>query len=153
MAQFGKTSLERLESCESDLQVVMKEVIKYFDCTIVSGHRPPEEQFELYKKGRKEVNGEWVIVDKSKVVTYKDGTIKKSKHNEFPSKAVDVMPYPIDWKDNERITYLAGFIMATARIFKDRGIIDSHITWGNDWDNDTITKDERFSDRPHYQIM
>ena len=43
--------------------------------------RSPEEQYRLFQKGRKKVGDEWVIEDKSKVVTYYDGIKKQSKHN------------------------------------------------------------------------
>ncbi|RLG87046.1 MAG: hypothetical protein DRO18_03665 [Thermoprotei archaeon] len=43
--------------------------------------RSDEEQFRLFKKGRKQLpDGTWVIEDKSKVVTYIDGIHKKGKH-------------------------------------------------------------------------
>lgn len=152
MPKFGNTSKARLATCDKDLQTVFEWVIKYFDCTIIFGERTPEEQFELFKKGREEVNGKWVIKNKSEVVTYKDGYNKKSKHNYSPSQAVDSVPYPIDWSDTRRMDYFAGFVMAIARMLKDKGIIDKEIVWGGDWDNDTQTKDETFIDRPHFQI-
>ncbi len=152
MPKFGKTSTSRLDSCHKDLQTVMNEVIKYFDCSIISGHRPPEDQFELFKKGRKEQDGKWVIASKGKVVTYKDGYERKSKHNENPSHAVDVVPYPVDWKDERRMDYFAGFVMAIAKIFKNKGIIDHDVVWGADWNDNTILNDHKFIDRPHFQI-
>lgn len=51
--------------------------------------RSPEFQFELFKKGRELKNGKWVVVDKKKVVTEKDGT-KPSHHNVYPAQAIDV---------------------------------------------------------------
>ena len=153
MAEYGNTSKERLATCHLDIQTVMNEVIKYFDNTIVSAQRLPEEQFELFKKGREEQNGKWVIVDKKKVVTYKDGYEKTSKHNETPlSDAVDAVPYPIDWEDHTRMNYFAGFVMGISKVLKNRGIIDHELTWGADWDNDTMTNDQKFVDRPHFQI-
>ena len=152
MPRFGNSSKSKLETCHKDLQTVLNEAIKYFDFSVIFGERTPEEQMELYKKGRKLKNGVWVVSDKSKIVTYKDGYKKKSKHNYSPSLAVDIVPYPIDWADTRRMDYLAGFVMAIAKVFKEKGIIDSNIVWGGDWDNDTMTNDERFVDRPHFQI-
>lgn len=153
MPKFGTRSTENLNSSHKDLQTVFNEVIKYFDCSVIFGHRTPEEQFELYKKGRKQTSsGDWVIGNKSKVVTYKDGFNKLSKHNEYPSDAVDVVPYPVNWSDTRRMDYFAGFVIGIAKLLKDRGIIDSEIVWGGDWDNDTMTNDHRFVDRPHFQI-
>lgn len=53
--------------------------------------RTPEEQFELFKKGRTEVNGEWIVSDAKAVVTYVDGKTKLSEHNKTPAMAFDVM--------------------------------------------------------------
>lgn len=53
-------------------------------------HRSPEEQFELYKKGRRQVGDDWAIADAGQVVTYKDGLKSKSEHNVYPARAFDV---------------------------------------------------------------
>jgi peptidoglycan L-alanyl-D-glutamate endopeptidase CwlK len=53
--------------------------------------RPPEEQFELFKKGRSKVGEEWVVSDAKVVVTYVDGFKKVGEHNKSPSRAFDVM--------------------------------------------------------------
>lgn len=55
-------------------------------------YRSPEEQFKLFKIGRKEErDGVWVLDPRSRVkpVTYLDGKHKLSKHNYYPSWAVD----------------------------------------------------------------
>ena len=70
----------------------------------------------------------------------------KGKHNQYPSLAVDVAPYPIDWKDRERFTYFAGFVMGIAA---SMGLT---IRWGGDWDRDTELKDNNFDDLPHFEI-
>ena len=143
MASFGNTSMTRLQTCERDIQTVMHEAIKVFDFSVISGHRPPEEQFELFKKGRKLQARECTVVDKSKVVTYKDGTEKKSRHNESPSEAVDIVPYPIDWKDTDRMNQLYGVVLAVQyRLFRD-GKIQNLLEWGGNW---------KWKDQPHFQI-
>ena len=50
------------------------------------------------------------------------------KHNKKPSLAVDVAPYPIDWKDIARFYGLAGLFM---KIALSNGI---DIIWGGCWD-------------------
>jgi peptidoglycan L-alanyl-D-glutamate endopeptidase CwlK len=143
MAKFGKSSLARLETVHKDLQIVFKEVIKYFDCTVVFGHRSPEKQNELYQQGR---------TTPGSIVTYKDGYEKLSKHNHSPSLAVDVVPYPIDWGDTDRMRYFAGFVMGIAKMLKEQGKIENNIVWGADWDGDTELNDQKFVDIPHFQI-
>jgi len=151
MAKFSKKSLERLKTADDDLILLFSYIIKYFDCSVLYGTRLPEEQFELFKKGREEINGVWMIKDKRKVVTYKDGYIKRSKHNYIPSQAVDVAPYPIDFEDEDRIRYFAGFVMGMAKLLKEMGLISSDIIWGGDWDEDTDLNDQTFMDLVHFQ--
>ena len=92
MPHFSEHSKKKLATCDKRLQEVCNIAIKYIDFSVLYGHRSAEEQFELYKIGRKQINGEWVKV--GKVVTYKDGSVKLSYHNHFPSYAVDLKPYP-----------------------------------------------------------
>ena len=54
MYKFSKRSKDNLASADIKLQQLFNEVIKEFDCTVIYGHRTPEEQFELFKKGREE---------------------------------------------------------------------------------------------------
>ena len=78
MPLYSNSSLAKLETAHVDLQRVFEDVIIAIDNTILHGHRTLEQQFELFKQGRKMVNGSWIIYDKSKVVTYLDGLIKKA---------------------------------------------------------------------------
>ena len=137
MPGFSKASKSRLATCHPDLQKVMREAIKEVDFSVISGRRLPEKQFSLYQKGRKYIDGKWVIVDKGSVVTYKDGYTKLSRHNTKPSEAVDIVPFPIDWKNIQRFKDLSVVIK---RIAKELGV---ELQYGGDW---------RWKDYPHYQI-
>ena len=152
MAKFSKTSKTRLETCHQDLQILFGYVVQHFDCSIICGHRTPEEQFELYQKGRKLIGGVWTIEDPRQVVTYKNGLDKQSKHNVWPSVAIDAMPYPIEWNNLDRARYFAGYVKGCARVLKSYGQIEHEIIWGNDWDNDTILRDQDFVDIPHMEL-
>ena len=44
MPRFGRTSLKRLNTCDEDLQALFKEVVKYFDCSVIEGHRNEARQ-------------------------------------------------------------------------------------------------------------
>ncbi len=57
---------------------------------VISMHRTPAEQFELFKKGRAFQGGKWVVVDKPKIVTGKDGYVNLSRHNTLPCTAMDI---------------------------------------------------------------
>ena len=127
--------MSKLATAERDLQTIMQAAIKIVDFSIVYGHRTVEEQQELYAKGRTE---------KGNIITYCDGVDKKSKHNYIPSKAIDIVPYPEGWKDEERFSYVAGVVMTIAdQLWKD-GTIEKKLEWGGNW--------KKFKDRPHFQL-
>ncbi len=142
MPSYGKKSRSRLDTCHDNLQLLFEEVVKHFDCTIVSGHRTREEQAALYAQGRDKPGS---------IVTHRDGVVKLSNHQgvdgDEPSWAVDATPYPIDWKDEERMVFFAGFVLGVA---VRMGI---KIRWGGDFDSDTYTKDEGFRDLPHFELI
>ena len=128
MPKFGRKSKERLNTCDSNLQKVFNEVIKHVDCSVLEGHREKDRQNKLYKEGKTKVK-------------YPDG-----RHNRKPSSAVDVTPYPVDWKDRERQTLFAGFVIGVA---SQMGI---KLRWGGDWDQDFQVVDNRFDDFPHFEL-
>lgn len=137
MYKFSKRSKDNLATASINLQRLFNEVIKEIDCTVICGHRSPEEQFELFKKGRENKNFKWVVVDKSKIVTNIDGRAKKSNHNYLPSRAVDVVPYPLDWNDIAAFKKLGEVVKRKA---KELGI---KISWGGDW--------QTLKDYPHHE--
>lgn len=120
MPQFSERSRKNLETCDKRLQDIFNEVIKGFDCTILCGSRNKEEQDKAFEQGYSQLK-------------YPD-----SKHNFYPSKAVDAAPYPINWNDRERFSFMAGYVKATA----DR--LGIKIKWGGSW--------EIFVDRPHFEL-
>ena len=128
MAKFGSRSKANLNSCHSDLQKVFNEVIKKVDCSVLCGHRGEEDQNKAFDEGRSKVK-------------YPNG-----RHNADPSYAVDVTPYPVDWKDRERQTLFAGYVIGVAQ---GMGI---DLRWGGDWDQDFQVKDNKFDDFPHFEI-
>ena len=128
MPHFGKTSKKRLSTCNSKLQEIFNEVIKHVDCSVLEGHREKDRQNKLFKEGKTKVK-------------YPDG-----RHNRQPSSAVDVTPYPVDWKDRERQTLFAGFVIGVA---SQMGI---NLRWGGDWDQDFQVVDNRFDDFPHFEL-
>ena len=128
MPYFGKSSKKRLLTCDDRLQKVFNEVIKHVDCSVLEGHRGEDRQNKLYEE------------EKTKV-KYPNG-----RHNRLPSSAVDVTPYPVDWKDRERQTLFAGFVIGVA---SQMGL---DIKWGGDWDQDFQVVDNRFDDFPHFEL-
>ena len=126
--KFSQSSLSKLKTCEQPLQDLFNEVIKGFDCTIICGTRDEADQNEAFEKG------------------YSKLKYPMSKHNIFPSKAVDATPYPIDWKDAARQYFFAGYV---------KGIADKmgiNIRLGADWDGDMQVKDQTFLDLCHFEL-
>ena len=128
MPRFGKRSKERLATCEKDLQMLFNEVIKYVDCSILEGHRKKDRQDSLFKEGKTKVK------------------YPRGRHNASPSRAVDVVPYPVNWEDRERMTLFAGFVLGIAR---SMGI---KLRWGGDWNMNFEVDDNKFDDFPHFEI-
>jgi peptidoglycan L-alanyl-D-glutamate endopeptidase CwlK len=128
MPYFGRRSKKSLATCDERLQKVFNEVIKHVDCSVIEGHRDEERQNKLYEEGKTKVY--W----------------PNGRHNAKPSKAADVVPYPIDWDDRERFHLFAGFVIGIA---KSMGI---NLRWGGDWDQDWTVMDNKFDDFPHFEI-
>jgi len=129
MPSFGKRSTENLNNLNKNLQDILNEVIKYYDFSILSSYRGEMEQNELHHKGFSKLKFPY------------------SKHNTLPSNAVDVAPYPIDWKDTRRFDILAGHIMMAA------DMKDIKIKWGGDWNSDDDLKDQSFNDLGHFELI
>ena len=128
MPKFGRTSKKRLKTCDEDLIFLFEEVVKYFDCSVLEGHRGKRLQNKYFKEGKSKLK------------------FPEGNHNKKPSTAVDVVPYPIDWDDRERMTYFAGFVKGVA------AILGVPIRWGGDWNSNNDLKDNNFDDLPHFEL-
>lgn len=130
MPRFGKRSRERLNGVDAKLVNVLNEVVKYFDITIIEGLRSQKRQDELVAEG------------KSKT--------KFGKH--VLGKAVDLAPYPIDWRARDDFHLLGGFILGVA---SQMGV---NVRWGGDWSASSLykgkrtTKDNSFDDLVHFEL-
>lgn len=129
MARFGKKSNANLRTCDPRLIEIFDAVVVWFDCSIIAGHRGEAAQNAAYDAGNSQLR-------------WPDGN-----HNEYPSKAVDAAPYPIDWGDRERMTLFAGVVIGYARA------LGHTIRWGGDWDQDTEVADNKFDDLVHFEIV
>ena len=126
--KFGETSQKRLDTCHPKLQEIANEAIKYIDFSISCGHRSEAEQTAVFRAGKSKVE------------------YPNSKHNPSPSRAMDVVPYPVDWEDIKRFAYLMGILkgIAMAKGYKVRT--------GVDWDSDGDITDHKFMDWPHIEL-
>ncbi len=132
MPFFSKTSAERLSTCDKELQRLFYEVVKTFDCSITCGHRGEAEQEEAFRNGTSRAH------------------FGQSAHNFDPSKAVDVIPYPVDWTDYDKFNELAKHVFKTA---EKLGI---SIKWGGNWETAYSKVDPKtakhFVDMPHWEL-
>ena len=109
MPKFGTSSKLNLQSCHEDLQKVLNLAIKYYDFSVIQGHRTQKDQTYAFDHG------------------FSQAPWPTSKHNSTPSRAVDVCPYPLDWDDKEEFCFMLGVIEACA---KRLGV---ELIYGKDW--------------------
>jgi peptidoglycan L-alanyl-D-glutamate endopeptidase CwlK len=149
---FGNRSLTRLNTCHPDLIKIMMLALTFSPCdfSITYGHRTIDEQKKLFAKGR---------TTPGSIVTNCDGVRKKSDHNEFPSRVVDVHAYiPTNKKlayDHRTLSVIAGCVFAACAVLVDQKEIHpkSFIRWGGDWDRDgVIVHDQKLVDLPHFGV-
>lgn len=107
--KFGARSLHELSTCHEKLQVICHEALKIMDFSVICGHRGEEDQNRAFAEGKS------------------NAKFGESSHNEIPSMAMDLAPYPLNWEDTNRFCVLAGVIKAVAYKF---GI---KIKWGGDF--------------------
>lgn len=150
--KFGTKSKERLNTCHPDMIKIMNLALKFspVDFSITFGHRTVAEQRRLYAKGRTTAGS---------IVTNCDGIRKKSDHNEFPSRVVDVHAYtPTNKKmtfDHRTLSVIAGCVFSACAVLVERKEINpkSFIKWGGDWDRDgIIVVDQKLVDLPHFGV-
>ena len=129
MPSFSTTSMERLNSCHPSLIQICEQVVLTYDVRVLEGYRSGKRQDELFRQNKSKLRA------------------GESKHNQKPSIAVDLAPYPIDWDNAKRFYLMAGFMFQAAH---DLG---HTIRWGGDWDSDWVHTDQSFNDLPHFELM
>lgn len=161
MFKLSIKSKAQYETLHQDLRIIIDEVLRYssIDFGISEGHRPVEKQFEHYQKGRTKVDCcNWVIEDKSKVITYKDGHKLKSKHNELPSMAFDFCIYipgkPELAYDLNHLIAVGHLFVATGNRLYTEGVISHRVRWGGNFNQDgEILEPGIFKDSPHIELI
>ncbi len=128
MPKFSKRSISNLETCHPVLQALAHETIKYFDFTVIEGHRSKAKQMEAYANKTSKLK--W----------------PRSKHNQMPSEAFDALPYPFPgWEGMEAKAAFQAQAEAILAAWDRLGditagwrLVSAHVSWG--WDS------------PHFQI-
>ena len=130
--KFSNRSIDKINTCHESLRELVYKAMDYqrFDIVVIEGHRSDERQGELKRKNlSKKSAGE-------------------SKHNYFPSLAIDLMPSPTTkWDDIETFKRFGEFIIGVA------AGLDILIRWGGDWDMDGKTNDQKFNDYVYFELI
>lgn len=99
--------------------------------------RSKERQAELYAQGR---------TAPGQIVTKLDGFTKKSRHNVWPSEAVDVC-VDLDPGPGKHATWDNAAYEVLGALALTHGLV-----WGGDWNRNGSSADERFLDYPHIEL-
>lgn len=102
-------SQAKLNTCHSDLILLINEVAKTEQCAVICGHRGKAEQEKAYNSGTSKAR--W----------------GQSKHNSKPSLAVDVVPLPLDWND------IPAFERLGEAVMKKADELNIKIKWGKNF--------------------
>jgi peptidoglycan L-alanyl-D-glutamate endopeptidase CwlK len=62
-------------------------------------------------------------------------------------RAVDLVPYPLDWQTPAKFDAIAKAMFAAA---EQLGI---GLRWGADWDGDGIEREDGENDSPHFELV
>ncbi len=132
MRKWGKRSKKVYDELDSVLQTVCDRILhEVADVSLTCGFRDEHTQNEAFLAG-------------TSTLMWPDGN-----HNQLPSKAVDLRPYPMP-KRKEKVwaslAYIAGRAIA---IGIEEGVV---IVWGGDWNQNGDLTDQNFDDLFHLEI-
>ena len=102
----------------------METAILHYDFTVICGYRDEVDQNAAFNSGHSRVK------------------FPNSHHNKYPSRAIDIAPWPIDWDDTISFYKQAAYILEVA------GQLGIKLRWGGNWG---IRKVCRLTDLPHFQ--
>ena len=149
--QLSQKSLDKLKGVDERLVKVVKRTIELspIDFMVLEGVRTREQCMINYGKGRtaaqcqaKGVPAKYAKPAAAKV-TWLNNPFA-SKH--VSGKAVDLVPYPVDWNDLKKFDAIAKAMFAAAKE------LNIKIRWGADWDGDGKPRERGESDSPHFEI-
>ena len=118
---MNETSKKRLSTCCEELKKIVFEVDKILPIEVICGHRGEQEQNMCFLAGTSKLQ------------------FPNSKHNSYPSQAVDLYLRPLDWNNLKAFHEISKQMKIAA---KNSGI---KIRWGGDF--------IKWKDLPHYEIL
>lgn len=128
---------QRSAKVRADLDPRLRKVVdrllsEVADISLISGHRGKEEQNKLFRERKSKLE------------------FPQSKHNQYPSLAVDFQPYPYP-KYNPKLWAALAYVAAHAiKIGQEEGVC---IRWGGDWNRNGDLTDQNFDDLFHLEIV
>ena len=123
-------SISKLSTCHRDLQRLVKELAEDgVALQVLCGHRDKVTQERAYMEGKSKLR--W----------------PRSKHNAYPSRAVDLAPFPIDWNDKP------GFLLLQAKVMAKAQELGITLRWGGDWDRDGRLMETGEWDLVHFELV
>jgi len=134
MPEFGAISKAKLATCHPRIKIILAVAIELYDFSVLEGYRDKDRQNYLFS-----------IERSYKKFPYSKHNIKNVDDKE-ESHAVDVAPYPINWKDEAKFRQLAYFLKGVA------WGLGYKLYGGGDWDNDNDLNDQNFYDLGHFEL-
>ena len=106
---LSKRSMQKLNTCHSDLKKLIEAVAEDEKCAVICGFRGRYEQEKAYMAGKSKAK------------------FGQSKHNLQPSHAVDVVPLPLNWND------IPAFERLGEAVMKKADELSIKIKWGKNF--------------------
>lgn len=160
MPNHGARSNKFLNTCSGGIQIVFRQVIRFFDHSILDGARTPDDQKKNVASGASKT------LNSKHIPRKPDG----SYDPEGKSKAVDAAPYPIQWPDTkafkaifdklskEEQKEIKEYIKTVGRFYAFHGYVIGtgdamgvSLRGGSDWDKDWDFTDQTFDDLVHFE--
>ena len=135
MPKFSQRSLDQLSTCHESLQILCKEAIKRMDFVVLEGFRNQEKQDEAFRTGHSKLK--W----------------PNGNHNQNPSIAVDIAPYPNPFGNIKDNIYLMGYVLGLADMLYAIGKMKYKCRVGCDWNQNGKVSDESFVDACHVELI
>lgn len=157
---LGTGSLGKLEGVDPRMVRVVKRAAAIAepadDFMVLEGVRSEEQCRINYGKGRtgaqlqaKGIAAKYAQPGVAKVTWLNDPYASmhcKDKATGY-GKAVDLVPYPVDWNDTARFNRLA------LLMFRAAALENVKIRWGADWDGDGRYREKGEFDSPHFELV
>lgn len=131
---FGERSKGNLANVHPLLVKVMTRALELSkrDFTVICGHRDKAGQEAAQRAGTTKV------------------AFPNSAHNQLPSCAVDVIPYPFtNWEDPEMLKGWKAIADAVFVAAKEYGVL---VRWGGDFNRDGDKTKKDAWDKPHFEL-